>query len=80
MNNEAAINAAKYNEAANKSNLELKQADIDFNVANQRAQGFMSGLTDVGKTIGDTVPTSNPTIASNGKRGKPVISSNPLMD
>ena len=80
MENEAAMNAAKYNEIANRSNLELKQADIDFNVANQRAQEFMGGLKDVGKAIGDTVPTSNPNVTSNGKRGKPVVPSNPLMD
>ena len=82
MNNEAAMNAAKYNQAANKTNLELKQADIDYNVANQKAQEFMGGLGDLGKAIGDTVPTSNPTPVSKGKRGKPVIpsNSNPLMD
>lgn len=82
MENEAAMNAAKYNEIANKTNLELKQADIDYNVANQKAQEFMGGLKDVGKAIGDTVPTSNPTPVSNSKRGKPVVPSNgnPLMD
>lgn len=80
MNNEAAMNAAKYNEAANKANLELKQADIDFNVANQKSQEIMGGLGDLGKTIGDIVPTSNPNVTSNGKRGKPVVPSNPLMD
>lgn len=82
MKNEAEMNAAKYNEIANRSNLELKQADIDFNVANQRAQELMGGLKDVGKTIGDMAPTSNPNAASNGKRGKPVIPSNgnPFMD
>ena len=80
MNNEAAMNAAKYNQAANKANLELKQADIDYNVANQASQEIMGGLGDLGKAIGGTVPTSNPSITSNGKRGKPVVPSNPLMD
>lgn len=82
MNNEAAMNAAKYNEAANKANLELKQADIDFNVANQKSQEIMGGLGDLGKTISGTIPTSNPTQASKGIRGKPVIPNdgNPLMD
>ena len=80
MNNEAVMNAAKYNEAANKANLELKQADIDYNVANQASQEIMGGLGDLGKAIGGTIPTSNPT--SNGKRGKPVIpdNGNPLME
>ena len=82
MNNEAAMNAAKYNEMANKTNLELKQADIDYNVANQKAQEFMGGLGDLGKAIGDTVPTSNPIPASTGIRGKPVQmnNGNPLME
>lgn len=82
MNNEAAMNAAKYNEAANKANLELKQADIDYNVANQRSQEIMGGLGDLGKAIGDTIPTSNPTPVSKGIRGKPVQmnNGNPLMD
>ncbi len=82
MNNQAALNAAKYNEAANKANLELKQADIDFNVANQASQEIMGGLGDLGKAIGGTIPTSNPTPVSKGIRGKPVIpsNSNPLMD
>ena len=82
MNNEAAMNAAKYNEAVNKANLELKQADIDFNVANQASQEIMGGLGDLGKAIGGTIPTSNPTPVSNGIRGKPVQmnSGNPLME
>lgn len=82
MNNEAAMNAAKYNEAANKANLELKQADIDFNVANQASQEIMGGLGDLGKAIGGTIPTSNPTPVSKGIRGKPVQmnNGNPLME
>lgn len=80
MTNQAALNAAKYNEAANKANLELKQADIDFNVANQASQEIMGGLGDLGKAASATIPTSNPTPVSKGKRGKPVISGNPLMD
>lgn len=82
MNNEAAMNAAKYNEAANKANLELKQADIDYNVANQRSQEIMGGLGELGGAIGTIVPTSNPTQGPKGKIGKPVIPSNgnPLMD
>jgi hypothetical protein len=82
MNNEAAMNAAKYNQAANKANLELKQADIDYNVANQASQEIMGGLGDLGKAIGGTIPTSNPTPVSKGIRGKPVQinNGNPLME
>ena len=79
MENEAAMNAAKYNEIGNRSNLELKQADIDFNVANQRAQEIASGIEDVGNTFGDIGnPFQKPEVTA--KRGKPVISSNPLME
>lgn len=82
MTNQAALNAAKYNEAANKANLELKQADIDYNVANQASQEIMGGLEDLGKVIGGTIPTSNSTSASKGKRGKPVVpkEGNPYWD
>jgi len=82
MSNEAALNAAKYNQAANKANLELKQADIDYNVANQASQEIMGGLGDLGKAIGGTISTSNPTPASTGIRGKPVQmnNGNPLME
>jgi len=84
MNNEAAMNAAKYNQAANKTNLELKQADIDYNVANQRQKDIISGIEDImsaGAAIGN--PFQKPSTSS--KRGKPVIpnnadTGNPLMD
>jgi hypothetical protein len=82
MSNEAALNAAKYNQAANKANLELKQADIDYNVANQASKDIMGGLGDTTNIINETVPwsklTSNQEVTP--KRGKPVQPKNPLME
>lgn len=86
MANQSAINQAKYNEQANKTNLELKQADIDYNVATQAAK---EGLDTIGNTFGTAnqiIPTSKPEQpVSTGIRGKPVIpnnadTGNPLMD
>lgn len=83
MANQAALNAAEYNRQAAKTDLELKQADIDYNVANQAAQGLMN---TVGQGLGvanQVIPKSTPTSpTSTGKRGKPVVpkDGNPLMD
>lgn len=82
MNNEAEMNAAKYNQAGNKANLELKQADIDYNVANQKAQNILGGIeniTDAVSEIGN--PFENLT-SGRAKRGKPVEikNSNPFME
>lgn len=81
MANQAALNAAEYNKQAAKTDLELKQADIDYNVANQTAQGLMNMAGQGLGVANQVIPKNVPTV-STGIKGKPVIpnNGNPLMD
>lgn len=85
MTNQAALNAAEYNKQKAKTDLELKQADIDYNVANQLGQSGLQaigGAVDAAKEIMPSNNTGETHVdGSNRKRGKPVVKdSNPYWD
>lgn len=83
MSNQANLNAANYNKETAEADLAMKQADIDYNVANQTAQEVLNGASNIAKTAQQTGLTPGEIYSrskDNGRRGKPVVSGNPLMD
>lgn len=82
MANQQARNEALYNKETTQAQQALKQANIDYNVANQTAQLGMdavSGILNAGNSI---IPKGNSNRVVNGKRGKPVVTNtgNPYME
>ena len=61
MNNASTDLASKYNKATTKANQLMKQADIDYNVTNQRNQEVMNTIGNVANTVNKVIPrrTSN---------------------
>lgn len=59
MSDQNAINNANYNAATVGANQAMKQADIDYNVANQAAQESMNTLGNMAGTINSIRRTSN---------------------
>ncbi len=59
MSDQNAINNANYNAATVGANQAMKQADIDYNVANQAAQESMNTLGNLAGTINQIRRTSN---------------------
>lgn len=51
MGNAASTLASKYNRATTRANQLMKQADIDYNVSNQRAQEAMNTIGNVANTV-----------------------------
>lgn len=83
MANQAALNAAEYNKQKAKTDLELQQANINYNVANQLGQSGLQAIGGAVSTAKDVMPSNigRTYVGGNGKRGKPVVSnSNPLME
>lgn len=68
MSDAAASNAAKYNAATVQAQQLMNQADINYNVANQAAQGIMQGIGDTANTFNSLRRTNNGrTYAGQGK-------------
>lgn len=61
MNNASTELNSKYNKATTRANQLMKQADIDYNVTNQRNQEIMNTIANVANTANQTIPrrTSN---------------------
>lgn len=59
MTNAADTMAAKYNAATTRANQLMQQADIDYNVANQRAQEVMNAAGNVANTFNSLRSTNN---------------------
>lgn len=50
---------ARYNAATTRANQLMKQADIDYNVANQRNQEILNSLGNIGQTFNSLRRTNN---------------------
>ena len=61
MSNASTDLASKYNKATTRANQLMKQADIDYNVTNQRNQEIMNTISNTAGTVNKLVPrrTSN---------------------
>lgn len=59
MSDQNAINAAKYNAATVGAQQAMKQADIDYNVANQAAKEGMNTVSNMASTINQIRRTDN---------------------
>ena len=59
MNNASTELESKYNKATAKANQLMKQANIDYNVTNQRNKEIMNSITDTMKTFNTIVPKIN---------------------
>lgn len=53
MDNAANILNAKYDKATKYAQTKMKQADIDYNVGSQAAQGIAKGISNLGSTAND---------------------------
>lgn len=58
MNNASTELNSKYNKATTRANQLMKQADIDYNVTNQRNQEIMNTISNVANTANQTIPRS----------------------
>ena len=62
MSNASTDLASKYNKATTRANQLMKQADIDYNVTNQRNQEIMNTISNTAGTVNQLIPrrrTSN---------------------
>ena len=62
MSNASTDLASKYNKATTRANQLMKQADIDYNVTNQRNQEIMNTVSNTAGTVNQLIPrrrTSN---------------------
>lgn len=61
MSNASTDLASKYNKATTRANQLMKQADIDYNVTNQRNQEIMNTISNTANTVNQLAPrrTSN---------------------
>ena len=59
MNNASTELNSKYNKATTRANQLMKQADIDYNVTNQRNQEIMNTLGNVADTVNQLRTTKN---------------------
>lgn len=59
MSNASTELESKYNKATARANQLMKQADIDYNVTNQRNKEIMNGITDTMKTFNYIVPRND---------------------
>lgn len=56
MNNASTELESKYNKATTRANQLMKQANIDYNVSNQRNKEIMNSITDTMKTFNTIIP------------------------
>ena len=59
MSNASTELESKYNKATTRANQLMKQADIDYNVTNQRNKEIMNSMTDTMKTFNNIIPRNN---------------------
>lgn len=59
MSNASTYLASKYNKATTRANQVMKQADIDYNVTNQRNKEIMNTIGNVANTVNQLRTTSN---------------------
>lgn len=59
MSNASTELESKYNKATTSANQVMKQADIDYNVANQRNKEIMNSIANTMKTFNTIVPRNN---------------------
>ena len=61
MSNASTDLASKYNKATTRANQVMKQADIDYNVTNQRNKEIMNTVSNTASTVNQLIPrrTSN---------------------
>ena len=59
MNNASTELESKYNKATTRAKQLMKQADIDYNVSNQRNKEMMNSITDTMKTFNTIIPRNN---------------------
>ena len=59
MSNASADLASKYNKATTRANQLMKQADIDYNVTNQRNQEIMNTISNTAGTVNQLIPRKN---------------------
>lgn len=64
MSNASTDLASKYNKATTRANQLMKQADIDYNVSNQRNQEIMNTISNTAGTVNQLIPTRR---TSNGR-------------
>ena len=57
MGNASTDLASKYNKATTRANQLMKQADIDYNVSNQRNQEIMNTISNTAGTVNQLIPT-----------------------
>lgn len=59
MNNASTELESKYNKATTRANQLMKQADIDYNVTNQRNKEIMNSLSDTAHTFNNIIPRND---------------------
>ena len=59
MSNASTDFASKYNKATTRANQLMKQADIDYNVSNQRNQEIMNTISNTAGTVNQLIPRKN---------------------
>lgn len=64
MSNASTDLASKYNKATTRANQLMKQADIDYNVSNQRSKETMNTISNTANTVNQLIPTRR---TSNGR-------------
>ena len=64
MGNASTDLSSKYNKATTRANQLMKQADIDYNVSNQRNQEIMNTISNTAGTVNQLIPTRR---TSNGR-------------
>ena len=59
MSNASTDLASKYNKATTRANQLMKQANIDYNVTNQRNQEIMNTISNTANTVNQLIPRNN---------------------
>ena len=67
MNNASTELNSKYNKATTRANQLMKQADIDYNVTNQRNQEIMNTIGNLANTFRQTAPSWSNNKTNNNK-------------
>ena len=68
MNNASTELNSKYNKATTRANQLMKQADIDYNVTNQRNQEIMNTIGNLANTFRQTAPSWSNNKTDNGRQ------------
>lgn len=59
MSNASTELASKYNKATTRANQLMKQANIDYNVSNQRNKEIMNTISNTANTVNQLIPRNN---------------------